>query len=67
MSDLVKSCKKYTIMLCDVMLTENTETTQTQKANNHTKIRNENKILQQQNKQLRDQNGSSSQIDRGAR
>ena len=37
------------------MLTENTETTQTQKANNHTKIRNENKILQQQNKQLRDQ------------
>ena len=40
---------------CDIMLTDNTENTQIQKTKNYTKISNDNKILQQQNKQLRDQ------------
>ena len=40
---------------CDIMLTDNTENTQIRKTKNYTKISNNNKILQQQNKQLRDQ------------
>ena len=40
---------------CDIMLTDNTENTQIQKTKNYTKISNDNKIVQQQNKQLRDQ------------